>query len=92
MLPDGNHAPEDGCPNDQDVYGCQRQVAPAKLNRREDQVGYEVDGEGQGDQPSNFASECLHEYKTKADQNDRVEYLPDHPNGGRWRRPAGFGK
>ncbi len=92
VLPDGDHAPENGCPDDENIHSCQRQVAQSELDRCEDQVRCEIDRKWQRDQPADFAAKRLYEHKPKTDQDHRVENLPDHPDGRRLRRPTGLGQ
>jgi hypothetical protein len=87
MRPDRHYAPDDGGPNDQNIHRRQGQVAHPKLNRREDQVGHEIDRERQGNHPADLATYCLYENEAKANQYDGIENLPDEPNRPRCRRP-----
>ncbi len=52
-------------------------MAHSKLNRREDQVGCQIDGKGKCDPPANLSTQRLHENKTKTHENDRIENLPN---------------
>ena len=79
-------------PDDQDVHRRQRQVSQPELDRREDQVRHEVDGERQGHLPRYFLADRLHEHEAERDEDDRVENLPDQPDGRRGGRPRGFRK
>jgi hypothetical protein len=83
MLPDRHRRPDDRAPHDQNVHRRQRQVPHPELNRGEDQVGHEIDGEGQGHQPRHRLSDRLHEHEPEADEDDRVQNLPDQANGHR---------
>ena len=88
MRPDRHYAPDDGGPNDQNIHRRQGQIAHPKLNRRENQVGHEIDGERQGNHPTDFAAYCLYENEAKANQYDGIENPPDQPNRSRCGRPG----
>jgi hypothetical protein len=49
VRPDGQHHPDDRAPHDKDVDGRERQIPHPELDRREQEIRHEVDGEGQGD-------------------------------------------
>ena len=90
VSPDNDHHPKDRGPHNQDIDRRQWQVPHLKLDRCEDQVRHEIDGEGQRHPPRHCASDRLHEHEPKADQDDRVEDRPDRPDR-RWSgRPGWF--
>ena len=92
MPPHGDNAPDDCRPHDHDVNRRQWQVSHPKLNRCENQICHEVDGEWKDDDPADLPSDRLHEDKPEADQDDRVKNLPDQADGRRGGRPAWFGE
>jgi len=92
VRPDGNNAPDDCGPDNQNVDRSQRQISHPKLNRCENQVRREIDGEGQCHQPADPTTKHLHEHKPKTDKDDRIKNLPDQPNRRRGWRPGWFGQ
>lgn len=92
VRPNSDNAPDDRCPNSQDVHGCKGKVSHSKLDWRKDQIGYKIDDKWQGDHPIDLTKKSLQENKTKAYEDDRIEDLPDQTNGTRCRRPAWFGE
>ncbi len=90
MLPYDHSHPDDRDPDDQDVSSRQWQVSHLELDRGEDQVRHKIDGERQRHLPRQLLPHHLHEHEAKRDEDDRVENLPNHPDG-RWCwRPRGF--
>lgn len=92
MRPDSGHQPQNRSPDDHYVDRRQWQVSQPELNRREDQIGDQINSEGQGHQPAHFTPKHLHENKAEADQNHRIQDLPDQPNRARSGCPRRFGQ
>jgi hypothetical protein len=92
VRPNGQHHPEDRAPDDEDVHGRQRQVSHAELDRREDQIRNEVDGERQGDEQRQPAPSELHEHEAEGRDDDRIEDLPNEADRPRCRRPRRLGQ
>ena len=90
VWPDGDHAPNDGCPDEQDIECGQRQVPHAKLNLREEQIGGEVDREGESHNSRYLSPSPLHKHCAEADEDDRIDDLPDGADRLRGRRPSWF--
>ena len=77
LVPDGHDHPKDRGPDNHNVQCGQRQASQAKLNRCEDQIGEEIDGEWQRHKPRHFLANGLNEYKSERDKDDWIEDLPD---------------
>jgi hypothetical protein len=92
VRPDGQHHPEDRGPDDEDVGCRQWQIPHAELDRGEDQIRDEVDGEGQGYEKREPAPRGLHEHIAKRRDDDGVEDLPDEADRPRRRRPRRLGE
>ncbi len=90
MPPNRNGHPDDRSPYDKNICRGQRQVPHLKLNGREDQICQKVDRKRQGNDPCNFASARLHKNKSKRDDDDRIEDLPNQADGRRRWRPRRF--
>ena len=90
MRPDSDHQPKNRGPNDENINRRQWQVSQPELNRREDQIGDQIDAKRQGHQPAHFAPKHLNKHKSEADENHGIEDLPDEPNRARNRCPRRF--
>ena len=90
MGPNGDDTPEDGSPHNENVQRCQWQIPHSELNRREDQIGDEVDSEREGDQPTDLASKSLNEHEAEREEDHWIENLPNESDRCRWRGPVGF--
>ena len=65
-------------PHDQKVQRRQRQVPHAGKDRHEQDVGDEVDGERQRDQPRHLLTKRLREHEVETDGDDGIKNRPDH--------------
>ena len=87
MLPDGSHQPYDAAPYDKDVDGCQREIPQPELNRSEDQIGDDVDQEGNGHHTRDPLPRGPDEYEPKGHDDDGVDNLPHEPDERGFGRP-----
>lgn len=79
-APYGHHHPGNSQPDYQNIDRSERQVAPPKLDRCENQIRDQVQGERKCYLPFDLSPQGHYKNKPKTDHNNGVENLPYQPD------------
>ena len=77
VRPNGQHAPDDCCPDDHDINRSQREIAKLELDPREQQICQQIDRKRQSHDSWDFSPQPLNQHGREADHDDRIDDLPD---------------